>query len=129
MSDALKSYTHDLKIIDHKRDKREPEFNFYDQHQTTLNVYKVKPAVFDLVLSFAIAGYLFLVYGLILKSSVIFAYMSNFMNGYITSTIAQRNTTKLGHTSANGNGDLGFGLGLNGHRMNGSNGTAKIKAN
>merc|ERR1719510_2246078 len=79
LTDALKTYTYDVKVIDHKRDKREPEFNFYDLHQTTMNVYKVKPAVFDLILSLGIAGYLFVVYGLIIKSGVIYGFMSNLM--------------------------------------------------
>ncbi|TRY67799.1 hypothetical protein TCAL_14674 [Tigriopus californicus] len=41
-----------------KRDKRDPEFTFYDQHNATMNSYKVKPAVFDLVLTVAIGSYL-----------------------------------------------------------------------
>merc|ERR1719510_2948610 len=85
LAEALKTFTYDVKVVDHKRDKREPEFNFYDLHQTTMNVYKVKPAVFDLILSLGIAGYLFVVYGLIIKSGVIYGFMSNLMQGYVKS--------------------------------------------
>ena len=125
LTDALKTFTYDAKVIDHKRDKREPEFNFYDIQQTTMNVYKVKPAVFDLILSLGIAGYLFLVYGLIIKSAVIYAYMANIIHGYISaSTIAT--SVKSGHTIGNGLSNPPGSPKINGH--NGSNGVSKLKA-
>ena len=125
LTDALKTFTYDAKVIDHKRDKREPEFNFYDIQQTTMNVYKVKPAVFDLILSLGIAGYLFLVYGLIIKSTVIYAYMANIIHGYISaSTIAT--SVKSGHTIGNGLSNPPGSPKINGH--NGSNGAPKLKA-
>ena len=124
LSEALKTFTYDVKVVDHKRDKREPEFNFYDIHQTTMNVYKVKPAVFDLILSLGIAGYLLLVYGLIIKSSVIYANMSSIMHGYITAS--NSNSTKSGQTTSNGMTNAPGSPKINGH--NGSNGAAKIKA-
>ena len=124
LTEALKTFTYDVKVMDHKRDKREPEFNFYDLHLTSMNVYKVKPAVFDLILSLGIAGYLFLVYGLIIKSGIIYTYMANVMTGYITASTSQ-NSTKSGQST---NGSL-FAHGspkLNGH--GGSNGATKVKA-
>jgi len=81
MFEALKTYTHGVRVLNQKRDKREPEFNFYDLPQTTMSAYKVKPAVFDLLLSMVIAGYLFAVYGFILKSSVIVTKVSKMING------------------------------------------------
>merc|ERR1711962_2001129 len=71
MFEALKTYTHSVRVLNHKRDKREPEFNFYDLSQTTMSAHKVKPAVFDLLLSLVIGGYLAAIYGLVIKSNVI----------------------------------------------------------
>jgi hypothetical protein len=90
-----------------------------------MNVYKVKPAVFDLILSLGIARYLLLVYGLIIKSSVIYGYMANIMQGYITAS-TNSNSTKLGTTTSNGSSGVPGSPKLNGH--NGSNGASKIKA-
>jgi len=121
LTEALKSFTYDVKVTDHKRDKREPEFNFYDLHLTSMNVYKVKPAVFDLILSLGIAGYLFLVYGLIIKSGVIYTYMSTLMTGYINASSSQNSKSSLGTNGAH----LAHGSPkINGH----SNGTTKLKA-
>ena len=121
MTEALKSFTYDVKVTDHKRDKREPEFNFYDLHLTSMNVYKVKPAVFDLILSLGIAGYLFLVYGLIIKSGIIYTYMSTLMTGYINASSSQNSKSSLGTNGAH----LAHGSPkINGH----SNGTTKLKA-
>merc|ERR1719211_143575 len=126
LAEALKVLTYDVKVIDHKRDKREPEFNFYDLHQTTMNVYKVKPAVFDLILSLGIAGYLFLVYGLIVKSSIMYGYMANFINGYVKAS-ATTNFTKSGMSANNGSAYVPGSPKLNGHNINGSNGATKLK--
>ena len=81
MFEALKTYTHGVRVLNQRRDKREPEFNFYDLSQTTMSAYKVKPAVFDLLLTTVIAGYLFAVYGFILKSSLIVNKVSKMING------------------------------------------------
>ncbi|XP_020558450.1 nicalin isoform X3 [Oryzias latipes] len=45
-----------------KADKRDPEFVFYDQLKQTMNAYRVKPAIFDLLLAVCIAAYLGLMY-------------------------------------------------------------------
>uniref|UniRef100_A0A8C7XI28 BOS complex subunit NCLN n=1 Tax=Oryzias sinensis TaxID=183150 RepID=A0A8C7XI28_9TELE len=45
-----------------KADKRDPEFVFYDQLKQTMNAYRVKPAIFDLLLAVCIATYLGLMY-------------------------------------------------------------------
>uniref|UniRef100_A0A3Q2QAW6 BOS complex subunit NCLN n=1 Tax=Fundulus heteroclitus TaxID=8078 RepID=A0A3Q2QAW6_FUNHE len=41
---------------------RDPEFVFYDQLKQTMNAYRVKPAIFDLLLAFCIAAYLGMMY-------------------------------------------------------------------
>ena len=43
-------------------DRREPEYVLYDTPQAVMNVYRVKPAVFDLFLSAAIGCYLGILY-------------------------------------------------------------------
>ncbi|XP_062306151.1 BOS complex subunit ncln isoform X3 [Osmerus eperlanus] len=45
-----------------KADKRDPEFVFYDQLKQTMNAYRVKPAIFDLLLALCIAAYLGVMY-------------------------------------------------------------------
>uniref|UniRef100_A0A4W4FB74 BOS complex subunit NCLN n=1 Tax=Electrophorus electricus TaxID=8005 RepID=A0A4W4FB74_ELEEL len=55
-------YLKDVKRHFVKADKRDPEFVFYDQLKQTMNAYRVKPAVFDLLLALCIAAYLGLVY-------------------------------------------------------------------
>lgn len=51
-----------MKITYDKPDAREPDFMLYDGTDAVLNVYSVKPAVFDLFLTFAICAYLAAVY-------------------------------------------------------------------
>ncbi|CDQ98889.1 unnamed protein product [Oncorhynchus mykiss] len=41
---------------------RDPEFVFYDQLKQTMNAYRVKPAIFDLLLAVCIAAYLGVIY-------------------------------------------------------------------
>ncbi|XP_043078566.1 nicalin-1 isoform X3 [Puntigrus tetrazona] len=45
-----------------RADKRDPEFVFYDQLKQTMNAYRVKPAIFDLLLAVCIASYLGVLY-------------------------------------------------------------------
>ena len=97
MFEALKTYTHSIRVLNHRRDKREPEFNFYDSAQTTMSAHKVKPAVFDLLLSLVIGGYLFLVYGLVIKSNLIVSKISKLING------GGGSATKSASNGTNGN--------------------------
>ncbi|CAD5118444.1 DgyrCDS7151 [Dimorphilus gyrociliatus] len=55
---TLNKYLKDAKKTYIKADKRDPEFIFYDGHEYVVNIYSIKPAVFDLFLAVAIAGYL-----------------------------------------------------------------------
>ncbi|KAF3690905.1 Nicalin-1 Nicastrin-like protein 1 Precursor [Channa argus] len=54
----LGRYLKDVKRHYVKADKRDPEFVFYDQLKQTMNAYRVKPAIFDLLLAVCIAAYL-----------------------------------------------------------------------
>ncbi|XP_027014438.1 BOS complex subunit ncln isoform X2 [Tachysurus vachellii] len=58
----LSRYLKDVKRHFIKADKRDPEFVFYDQLKQTMNAYRVKPAIFDLLLALCIAAYLGIVY-------------------------------------------------------------------
>uniref|UniRef100_A0A8C1D1H1 Nicalin n=1 Tax=Cyprinus carpio carpio TaxID=630221 RepID=A0A8C1D1H1_CYPCA len=58
----LNHYLKDVKRHLVRADKRDPEFVFYDQLKQTMNAYRVKPAIFDLLLAFCIAAYLGVLY-------------------------------------------------------------------
>uniref|UniRef100_A0A3Q3FH24 Nicalin n=1 Tax=Labrus bergylta TaxID=56723 RepID=A0A3Q3FH24_9LABR len=58
----LGHYLKDVKRHYVKADKRDPEFVFYDQLKQTMNAYRVKPAIFDLLLAVCIAAYLGMMY-------------------------------------------------------------------
>ncbi|XP_054875012.1 BOS complex subunit ncln isoform X1 [Amphiprion ocellaris] len=58
----LGRYLKDVKRHYVKADKRDPEFVFYDQLKQTMNAYRVKPAIFDLLLAVCIAAYLGMMY-------------------------------------------------------------------
>ncbi|KAJ6636116.1 Nicalin-1 [Pseudolycoriella hygida] len=62
LKNAFEKYLKNVKITYDKPDAREPDFMLYDGHDGTLNVYSVKPAVFDLFLTFVIVAYLSSVY-------------------------------------------------------------------
>ncbi|KAI4793819.1 hypothetical protein KUCAC02_032475, partial [Chaenocephalus aceratus] len=55
-------YLKDVKRHYVRADKRDPEFVFYDQLKQTMNAYRVKPAIFDLLLAVCISGYLGVMY-------------------------------------------------------------------
>ncbi|XP_066514595.1 BOS complex subunit ncln isoform X1 [Hoplias malabaricus] len=58
----LGRYLKDVKRHLVRADKRDPEFVFYDQLKQTMNAYRVKPAIFDLLLALCISVYLGVVY-------------------------------------------------------------------
>lgn len=58
----MSRYLKDVKRHLVKADKRDPEFVFYDQLKQTMNAYRVKPAIFDLLLALCIASYLGVLY-------------------------------------------------------------------
>ncbi|XP_076167862.1 BOS complex subunit ncln [Ptiloglossa arizonensis] len=65
LKEAMARYLGDVKVTLHSADKQDPEFVFYDVTKATLNVYSVKPAVFDLFLTIAIIVYLGILYVII----------------------------------------------------------------
>merc|ERR1719400_2385313 len=85
-----------VRTLNAKRDTREPEFIIYDSPQTVLTAYKVKPAVFDLVLTLCIGAYLGLVYVGIMKSGWLVAFVSSL-------TMTSQTTTKLSSSEMHNN--------------------------
>lgn len=59
---AFEKYLKNVKLIHEKPDAREPDFMLYDERDGLLNIYNVKPAVFDLFLTFLIVAYLAVIY-------------------------------------------------------------------
>ncbi|XP_016964174.1 nicalin [Drosophila biarmipes] len=62
IKDAFEKYLNNVKIIYDKPDGRDPEFMFYNENDVKLNVYRVKPAIFDLFLTIVIGVYLLAVF-------------------------------------------------------------------
>ncbi|XP_020939794.1 nicalin isoform X4 [Sus scrofa] len=58
----LGRYLKEVKQHHIKADKRDPEFVFYDQLKQVMNAYRVKPAIFDLLLAVCIGAYLGMAY-------------------------------------------------------------------
>lgn len=58
----LSRYLKDVRQHHVKADKRDPEFVFYDQLKQVMNAYRVKPAIFDLLLALCIGAYLGMAY-------------------------------------------------------------------
>merc|ERR1712179_165812 len=94
LTTALSRYTYNVVKVVSTPDRREPEYVLYDIPSATLNVYRVKPAVFDLFLSAAIGCYLALVYLLINNSSVIII--------FLTGLVREKEVEMNGHSKSNG---------------------------
>jgi hypothetical protein len=60
-----------------KPDKRDANLVFYDNTSGVIVAYDVKPAVFDLVLSLAIASYIGAIYLLIKNFAILYEAMSH----------------------------------------------------
>ncbi|XP_036704029.1 nicalin isoform X3 [Balaenoptera musculus] len=58
----LSHYLKEVRPHHVKADKRDPEFVFYDQLKQVMNAYRVKPAIFDLLLAVCIGAYLGMAY-------------------------------------------------------------------
>jgi len=76
----MNRYMRDVKVTYLTPDKRDPEFVFYDVTRAVVNVYSVKPAVFDLFLTFAIAIYLGLVYLIIQNFLILYITVSKIVS-------------------------------------------------
>ncbi|XP_066996614.2 BOS complex subunit ncln [Anabrus simplex] len=79
LKDAMTRYLKEVKVTHQTPDKRDPEFVFYDVTKATVNVYSVKPAVFDLFLTCAISMYLGVIYLIIQKFPVCYTMISSFI--------------------------------------------------
>ena len=103
-----------VRSLNAKRDNREPEFILYDGAFTNITAYKVKPAVFDLVLTLCIGAYLGLVYLAIMKSSVVVSFVSS-----LTAPPTSVSSSPTASAKMNGNGTLlhSNGNGINGHHL------------
>lgn len=62
IKDGFEKYLKNVKVFYDKPDEREPDFMFYNGINPKLNIYRVKPAIFDLFLTFAISLYLVGIY-------------------------------------------------------------------
>lgn len=62
IEEVMSRYLVDVKVSYHESDKRDPEFVFYDVTKATMNVYNVKPAIFDLFITLLVVMYLGIVY-------------------------------------------------------------------
>ncbi|XP_042567610.1 nicalin-1-like isoform X6 [Cyprinus carpio] len=71
----LNHYLKDVKRHLVRADKRDPEFVFYDQLKQTMNAYRVKPAIFDLLLAFCIAAYLGVLYLAIQNFGLLYSFL------------------------------------------------------
>ncbi|KAL7867049.1 hypothetical protein AOLI_G00148630 [Acnodon oligacanthus] len=75
----LGRYLKDVRRHFVRADKRDPEFVFYDQLKQTMNAYRVKPAIFDLLLALCIAAYLGVVYLAVQHFGVLYSVLRRVM--------------------------------------------------
>jgi len=103
LQNAFEKYLKNVKVTHEKPDPREPDFMLYGGHDAKLNIYNVKPAIFDLFLTTVIAGYLFAIYFGILYFPNIYTVVCklNLCSGSSQSTLAANH---LSATSNNSNG-------------------------
>ncbi|XP_030246485.1 nicalin-1-like, partial [Drosophila navojoa] len=83
IKDGFEKYLKNVKIFFDKPDEREPDFMFYNGNNPKLNIYRVKPAIFDLFLTFAISVYLCGVYFAIHFFPKFYSLISTSTNIYI----------------------------------------------
>ncbi|XP_023037248.2 nicalin-1 [Drosophila willistoni] len=91
IKDGFNKYLKNVKIIYDKADVREPDFLFYYGNDVNMNVYRVKPAVFDLFLTIVIGLYLVSVYLAI----------QNFPRFYLEVSKLSKNSHSLGAVNGN----------------------------
>eukprot|EP00088_Acartia_fossae_P036569 TRINITY_DN3777_c0_g1_i2.p1 TRINITY_DN3777_c0_g1~~TRINITY_DN3777_c0_g1_i2.p1 ORF type:complete len:596 (+),score=158.91 TRINITY_DN3777_c0_g1_i2:27-1790(+) len=100
LTSALARYVQDVSTVTGHPDRREPEFALYDTPSAVMNIYRVKPAVFDLLLSIVICSYLAVLYLILQNSTTILSVLS--------SLVRERKVEESnGHSKVNGK--------LNGH--------------
>lgn len=62
-----------------KADKRDPEFVFYDQLKQVMNAYRVKPAIFDLLLALCIGAYLGVAYAAVQHFDLLYKWVQRLL--------------------------------------------------
>uniref|UniRef100_A0A7G3AVT5 Nicalin n=1 Tax=Lutzomyia longipalpis TaxID=7200 RepID=A0A7G3AVT5_LUTLO len=72
LKNAFNKYLKNVKQTYEKPDVREPDFMLYEGQEGLLNIYSVKPAVFDLFLTFLIAAYLGAIYCIIIYFPILY---------------------------------------------------------
>ena len=97
LTSALSRYTKDVTKVVTTPDRREPEYVLYDTAMASLNVYTVKPAVFDLFLSIAILAYLSVIYGVIVNYKLWITFLSSLIKESEMNGHAKTNGFKNGH--------------------------------
>uniref|UniRef100_A0A914X155 Nicalin n=1 Tax=Plectus sambesii TaxID=2011161 RepID=A0A914X155_9BILA len=78
-------YAHEAQLVPVNVDKKDPEFVLYGAVDDRLAAYRVKPAVFELVLATLIAAYLGLVYFAVLNAQSVLQYVQCHAIKYKTS--------------------------------------------
>ncbi len=104
MMQALRSYTHSAREISYQRSKKDPEYTFYESEGVTVTAYKVKPAVFDLVLSMGIAGYLGLLYLFLMRAGWFYRVLTSALTSAASGSSSPSPRGTPAKTASNGNG-------------------------
>ncbi|XP_050305475.1 nicalin-1 [Anthonomus grandis grandis] len=86
LQDDFNKYLRDVKVTYAVPDKRDPDYQFYSSTGGIMHIYSVKPALFDLVLTIAIAIYLSAVYFVINFVPTLYELSTNFMRTTTTTT-------------------------------------------
>nr|CAG4640699.1 EOG090X02MW [Eulimnadia texana] len=73
LEQSMNRFLKDVKVTHLVADKRDPEFVFYDQMETTVSAFSVKPAVFDLCLTVLIVAYLAVLYFSVQKFHLLYS--------------------------------------------------------
>jgi hypothetical protein len=73
---AFEKLLKNVKITYDISTERDPDFLFYDGEEAKLNIYNVKPAVFDLFLTSLIGCYLFAIYFIVLNFPKVYSFVS-----------------------------------------------------
>uniref|UniRef100_A0A1A9VXX8 Nicalin n=1 Tax=Glossina austeni TaxID=7395 RepID=A0A1A9VXX8_GLOAU len=77
LKNGFEKYLQNIKIIYDKPEGRDPDFMLYEGHNANLNIYRVKPAIFDLFLTIGICCYLTSIYFSIQLFSLLYAMICN----------------------------------------------------
>lgn len=83
-------YLQNVQLTVNKPTARDPEFMTYTSYHSKLNIYNVKPAVFDLFVSAAIGIYLTIAYYIIKNFASFYAFLSRKLRRPPTPTYTRR---------------------------------------